>query len=139
MMPRNDRSRWRGTGAHDARNAQKALKEHGIGVQYVRRKVTFENLCEWIDLGYPVICVIDHDRRDETSHWMVVYGYRKRPATIYAAQNGWMHVFGISLDGDHAIPRRLFDRMLCSHAIVCWKEKRSGERVGLPFRQFAHR
>jgi hypothetical protein len=50
-----------------------------------------------------------------------------------------MHVFGVSLTGQHEIPRRLFERQFEHEAIVCWKENRAGERIGLPFRRAAAR
>jgi hypothetical protein len=62
----------------------RALEAHGISVKHQRHKLPFETLCRWIDQGLPVICIIDEDRRDDTAHWMVVYGYARKPDVVYA-------------------------------------------------------
>jgi hypothetical protein len=97
----------------------RALKAHGVGVSHIRREPSFEQLCGWIDEGFPVICVTDPDRRDRTEHWMVVYGYQRRPAQVLTAGNGWMHIFGVTLRGEHKVARRRLERQLEGEALVC--------------------
>lgn len=108
------------TDAHGTSTARlaRALRESGLGVQHARR-VSFARLCRAIDDGCPVICAVDHDKRDHEQHWLVVYGYQARPARVFVAGNGWMHLLGKSLFGQHVIPRRRFERMHVTGALIC--------------------
>ncbi len=110
----------------------RALSESGVGVQHLRHRISFARLCRAIDEGFPVICGVDHDKRDDTAHWLVVYGYQARPARVLVAGNGWMHLFGKSLFGDHILSRRLFERMRITGALVCGGKGRAGKIHGLP-------
>ncbi len=111
-----------------------ALSESGVGIKHLRHRISFARLCRAIDDGFPVICCVDHDKRDDTSHWLVVYGYQTRPARVFAAGNGWMHLFGASLFGEHILPRRLFERMRITGALICSGKGRAGKTRGLPRR-----
>ncbi len=97
----------------------RALRASAVEVQHLRHRISFARLCRAIDDGSPVICCVDHDKRDCTQHWVVVYGYRQRPAQVFVAGNGWLHIFGASLFGEHVISRRLFERMRVTGSLIC--------------------
>jgi hypothetical protein len=108
-----------------------ALRENGLGVQYLRHRISFARLCRAIDDGFPVICCVDHDKRDDTSHWLVAYGYQERPAKVFVAGNGWLHFLGFSLHGEHVLSRRRFERMRVTGALICCGQSRDGVRRGI--------
>ena len=109
----------------------RALRENGLGVQHLRHRISFPRLCRAIDEGFPVICCVDHDKRDDTSHWLVAYGYQERPARVFVAGNGWLHLLGRSLFGDHMLSRRRFERMRVNGALICWGQGRGGTKIGI--------
>ena len=109
----------------------RALSESGVGVKHLRHRISFARLCRAIDDGFPVICSVDHDKRDDSAHWLVIYGYQTRPARLFAAGNGWMYLFGASLFGEHVIPRRMFERMRLTGALICWGKGGAGKIRGL--------
>ncbi|MEN9677412.1 MAG: hypothetical protein RIS76_3308 [Verrucomicrobiota bacterium] len=108
-----------------------ALCENGLGVQHLRHRISFARLCRAIDDGLPVICCVDHDKRDDHAHWLVVYGYQERPARVFVAGNGWLHLLGFSLMGEHVISRRRFERMRVTGALICWGQGRGSIRRGI--------
>jgi hypothetical protein len=74
---------------------------------------------------------VDHDKRDDTSHWLVAYGYQERPAKVFVAGNGWLHFLGFSLHGEHVLSRRRFERMRVTGALICCGQSRDGVRRGI--------
>ena len=108
-----------------------ALRENCRGVQLLRHRISFARLCRAIDDGFPVICCVDHDKRDDFSHWLVAYGYQQRPARVLVAGNGWLHLLGVSLMGEHVMSRRRFERMRVTGALICWGQSREGVRRGI--------
>jgi len=64
----------------------RALRTLGIGVNR-RTKLTFNDLCDSIDDGRPVlVCVKTKDKA--TDHWVVIYGYGRRPNLVFIAGQG---------------------------------------------------
>ena len=76
------------------------LPEHGCGtaklIQALRRSglvvskrdnLTFPRLCREIDKGFPLIVVIENPE-SENAHWIVVYGYGRKPDRVFLATNG---------------------------------------------------
>jgi len=52
-----------------------------------RSKLTFADLCAAIDAGRPVlVCVPTPDA--DTEHWVVIYGYGRRPSLVFVAGQG---------------------------------------------------
>lgn len=110
----------------------RALREHGLGVIQLRHRISFGRLRRAIDAGFPVVCCVDHDKRDGDQHWLVAYGYQSRPARVFVAGNGWLHLLGSSLVGEHVLSRRRFERMRVTGALVCHSYARDGAELGLP-------
>jgi hypothetical protein len=64
----------------------RALRSLGIGVKR-RTKLTFDDICTAIDAGSPVlVCVTTSD--PYTNHWVVIYGYGRRPKLLFVAGQG---------------------------------------------------
>lgn len=116
----------------------RALRGSGVDVDY-RRSVTWDRLREWVDSGYPIICNVQQDPDDNSRHWFVIYGYRghhSRTREVLVAGNGWLSVLGFSVEGRHRLPWGEFERMFCSHALVC---RRAGKLAGLKVRRGSRR
>jgi hypothetical protein len=64
----------------------KALRSSGIGAQ-IHARLTVANIRKSIDDGFPIITTI-HNPTAESAHWVVIYGYGKRPARVFLATNG---------------------------------------------------
>jgi hypothetical protein len=68
----------------------RALRSLGVGVSR-KTDLTFDDICNAIDAGRPVmVCVKTKDKA--TDHWVVVYGYGRRPNTLFVAGQGWHFV-----------------------------------------------
>jgi hypothetical protein len=63
-----------------------ALRSSGIGVSY-RKDLTFNKFARALDAGYPVITVV-HTPMPNVDHWVVVYGYGRRPNRLFIAGDG---------------------------------------------------
>jgi hypothetical protein len=64
----------------------RALRSLGLGVSR-RTRVTFDDLCAAIKAGRPVlVCVTTSD--PFTTHWVVIYGYGRRPRQLFIAGEG---------------------------------------------------
>lgn len=88
-------------GAGTSRVAR-ALRACGVRVA-VSRRLTFDNLCQAIQSGHPVLVVIRNPGAD-CRHWVVVYGYGRIPDCLYLANNG-MPFFTSNRVSRHAFER----------------------------------
>lgn len=64
----------------------RALRSLGVEVT-CRRKLTFAGLCAAIDAGRPVLACVT-TRAADTDHWVVIYGYGRRPNLVFVAGQG---------------------------------------------------
>ena len=102
------------TGAGTTR-VTRALRSLGIGVA-CRPDLTFDTICDAIDAGRPVVaCVTTADPC--TDHWVVLYGYGRRPNLVFVARQGFPFL------AKHRTPWREFRRewSLRGLGLVCWK------------------
>ena len=67
------------------RRLKMALEVSGLRVSQ-RRNLDFKGICAAIDHRKPIAVVVDVD--EQTSHWVVVYGYGRKPNRVYVAANG---------------------------------------------------
>lgn len=72
------------TGASTTR-VVRGLRSCGVRV-VAEHRLTFAGFCRAIDQGSPVIVSI-HNPGATCGHWVVVYGYSRRPAALYVAGN----------------------------------------------------
>ena len=81
--------------------------------------LTFADLCGAIDSGCPVIVVVQNPGED-AAHWVVVYGYGKRPNRVFLATNGW------PLFTSNRVPLRRFAQLWSPHGngLICAERKR---------------
>jgi hypothetical protein len=83
-----------------------------------QRKLTFEQLCSAIHQNRPVLVAI-HNPGAETDHWVVVYGYGRRPDRVFIACNGlpWF--------GSNRMARREFEGIWKprGNGIICCKDR----------------
>ena len=73
------------TGAGNGR-VTRALRSLGVRVSW-RKNLSFDDLCDAIDAGSPVLVCIKTDDA-ETDHWVVTYGYGRRPDLLFIAGRG---------------------------------------------------
>lgn len=64
----------------------RALRRHGLRVQ-VRLDMTFADFVAAIDQDRPVLVTVK-TRERKTQHWVVVYGYGRRPQRLFLAGTG---------------------------------------------------
>ena len=75
----------RKTGAGTGR-VTRALRSLAVRVSW-RKNLTFDDICDAIDVDSPVlVCLKTADA--ETDHWVVVYGYGRRPDLLFVAGRG---------------------------------------------------
>jgi hypothetical protein len=75
----------RGSGAGFDR-VTRALRSLGVGVSW-RKNLTFDDICDAVDSESPVlVCTKTTD--PDTDHWVVIYGYRRRPDLLFIAGMG---------------------------------------------------
>jgi len=102
-------------GAEPLQVAQ-ALRSCGLRVSH-RKKLSFARLCRAIDRGRPIVALI-HNHGSEDDHWVVVYGYGRRPDRLFIAVNGvpWFN--------RNRIARSRFERIWKppGNGLVCWKK-----------------
>ena len=98
--------------------ARRGLRACGIDVAS-RHRLTFRGLCKAIEDDRPVMIVI-RNPGSSTAHWVVVYGYGKRPDRLYVAGNNWPWI------GTNQIPRREFESIWDpkGNGLICCKAKR---------------
>ena len=101
----------------------RALSQSGLRVSE-RHDLSFADLCAAIDAGTPVIVVV-HNSGEEDSHWLVVYGYGRKPNRVFLATNGFPMVTNVVL-------LRRFAQLWSppGNGLVCAKAKRSACRMG---------
>ncbi|MEN9575309.1 MAG: hypothetical protein RL514_3164 [Verrucomicrobiota bacterium] len=104
------------------RRLVRALRQSGLRVSE-RHDLTFADLCAAIDVGRPTLVVV-HNPGVEDSHWVVVYGYGRKPNRVFLATNGFPFVTNV-------VPLRRFARLWYPHGngLVCAKAKRSACRM----------
>jgi hypothetical protein len=94
----------------------RGLRSCGLHVSH-RKKLSFARLCQAIDRGRPVVVLIDNPG-SEDDHWVVVYGYGRRPDRLFIAVNGvpWFN--------RNRIARSQFERIWKppGNGLVCWKK-----------------
>lgn len=96
----------------------RALRQSGVRVKE-RHDLAFADLCGAIDSGWPVILVVQNPGED-AAHWVVVYGYGKRPNRVLLATNGF------PLVTSNRVPLRRFARLWSPHGngLVCSERRR---------------
>ncbi|MBE0542253.1 MAG: C39 family peptidase [Verrucomicrobia bacterium] len=95
----------------------RALRSLGIGVAR-KTKLTFDDIAVAIKAGRPVLaCVTTRD--PNTNHWVVIYGYGRRPKLVFVAGQGWPFI------GRQRMTWPQFRRQWAppGEGIVCWKAK----------------
>lgn len=105
------------TGA-GTRRVLRALRSLGLVVA-ARTDLTFDTLCEVIDAGCPVmVCVTTAD--PSIDHWVVIYGYGRRPNLVFVAGQG------LPFLARHRTPWREFryEWSPPGLGLVCWKATR---------------
>ena len=95
----------------------RALRSLGIGVSR-KTKLTFDDVCNAIEAGRSVLACVKTDD-PETHHWVVIYGYGRRPKLLFVAGQGWPFV------GRQRVTWQKFRRQWAppGEGIVCWKPK----------------
>ena len=97
----------------------KALRKHGVSVSH-RTGMTFADFAAEIGKLHPVAVVVNTDDPD-ASHWVVVYGYGRRPNRVFIAGNG------LPLISRKEYPWSEFRRYHWAYAgegLVCGRRKR---------------
>lgn len=65
----------------------RAMRSLGVTVSR-KTRLTFDDICAGIDAGHPVmVCVKTDD--PTTDHWVVIYGYGRRPNLVFVAGQRW--------------------------------------------------
>jgi hypothetical protein len=98
----------------------RALRASGIGVS-CRTKMPFADICEAIDSGYPIISLTKTPRSDEV-HWVVIYGYGKKPDRVFIAGDDKLNFIGTWL-GRKEVRWVDFRRSVWGEAgfgLICW-------------------
>lgn len=96
----------------------RALRQHGLRVQE-RDDLGFAGLCGAIDEGSPVLVCV-HNPGTDCAHWVVVYGYGRRPSRVFLATNG------LPFLDRNVVPFGEFTRLWCppGNGLVCAAPKR---------------
>jgi hypothetical protein len=87
-----------GAGRTKVKNGLRACAIHVAS----RRRLDFRDLCHAIDKGCPILVSIYNPGAD-AGHWVVVYGYGKRPDRVFLAGNSLPWI------GKNQISRRQFE------------------------------
>jgi hypothetical protein len=100
------------------RRVMRALRSLAIGVS-LQEDLTFEDLCQSIDAGSPVLIIATTSDPD-IDHWVTVYGYGRKPNLVFVAGQGWHRI------ARDRIPWRTFRQMWSTpgEGLVCWKAMR---------------
>lgn len=93
----------------------RALRSLRIGVSR-RTKLTFDNISAAIEAGRPVLVCVKTDEPD-THHWVVIYGYGRRPNAVFVAGQGLPFI------GKQRVMWQQFRRQWSppGEGLVCWK------------------
>ncbi|MEN9573386.1 MAG: hypothetical protein RL514_1241 [Verrucomicrobiota bacterium] len=104
------------------RRLVRALRQSGLRVSE-RHDLTFADLCAAIDAGRPTLVGV-HNAGAGDSHWVVVYGYGRKPNRVFLATNGLPLVSNV-------VPLRQFAHRWSppGNGLVCAKAKRSACRL----------
>ena len=105
----------------------RALRSLRVGVSR-KTHLTFDDVCNAIDASRPVlVCVKTDDPR--TQHWVVIYGYGRRPNLVFVAGQGLPFI------GRQRVAWLQFRRQWSppGGGLVCWKAK-----ARKPVRQSRH-
>jgi Papain-like cysteine protease AvrRpt2 len=104
------------------RQVARAMRMCGLRVT-ARGHLQFNDLCQSIDAGSPVLVVIRNPGAD-CRHWVVVYGYRRIPDQVYLANNGLPFCTGnrVSLSAF----RKLWEPR--GKGLVCWRSRTPAPR-----------
>jgi hypothetical protein len=103
----------------DTKPLIRCLRANGIGVSQ-RHNLDFERIVSTIDQGYPIITLTKTPRSDE-EHWVVIYGYGKKPNRVFVAGEGLPLIN--HLTGQKEIPWSTFSRSKWAErgfGLVCW-------------------
>ena len=95
----------------------RALRSLGVRVSW-RKNLSFDDICSAIDAGSPVlVCIQTNDA--ETDHWVVAYGYGRRPDLLFIAGRG------VHFLARNRVRRREFRRLWCppGEGLVCSKAR----------------
>ena len=100
----------------------RALRQSGLRVTD-RADLTFAGLCAAIDAGCPVLVVVQNPGAD-AAHWVVVYGYGRKPNRVFLATNGYPFI------AKNVVPLRQFARLWSPHGngLLCAAPKRAPRR-----------
>lgn len=105
-----------GHGAGSTR-VTRALRSLGVRVSW-RKNLSFDDICGAIDAEGPVLlCIQTND--SETDHWVVAYGYGRRPDLLFIAGRRIPFLTG------HRVVRREFRRLWSppGEGLVCSKAR----------------
>jgi hypothetical protein len=91
-----------------------ALRQARVGVS--RQEPDYAAIVQAIDAGFPIIACIDRPG-EEYDHWVVVYGYGRRPRTVYIAGNRWEWRRGLT---PNVLPYGDFKRLCTEKLLVCF-------------------
>ena len=96
----------------------RALRHHGLRVRE-RDDLGFASLCRAIDAGSPVLVCV-HNPGTDCAHWVVVYGYGRRPSRMFLATNG------LPFLDRNVVPFGEFTRLWCppGNGLVCAAPRR---------------
>ncbi len=97
----------------------RALRSLSVRVSW-RKNLTFVTICDAIDAERPVLLCIETGRqKNDPDHWVVVYGYGRRPDLLFIAG------IGIPFIARNRMLRREFRRLwsLPGEGLVCSKGK----------------
>lgn len=91
-----------------------------LGIRVSRKtKLSFNDIGAALEAGRPImVCVTTDD--EETDHWVVIYGYGRRPNLVFVAGQGAPFLWG------HRVDWPTFRRRWApqGEGIVCWKVSR---------------
>jgi hypothetical protein len=95
-----------------------------LGIRVSRKQsLSFDDICAAIEAGRPIlVCVTTNEKG--TDHWVVIYGYGRRPNLVFVAGQGWPFVVR------HRMEWREFRRRWspAGEGLVCWKASRCRSR-----------
>lgn len=95
----------------------RAVRSLGVGVSR-KTDLTLDDICHAIDAGRPVmVCVKTRDKAID--HWVVVYGYGRRPNLVFVAGQGLHYI------ARQRVKWQAFRQQWAppGEGLVCWKAK----------------
>jgi len=95
----------------------RSLRSLRIGVSR-KTKLTFDDIGAAVEAGHPVLVCVKTDDPD-THHWVVIYGYGRRPNVVFVAGQGLPFI------GQQRVTWQQFRRQWSppGAGLVCWKAK----------------